>query len=179
VREDGTLHCWGLNRRGRAALGALPEALTPTEVPLSVRATRVSLGGAQGCIVADDESVHCWGEQVGPGVTDLDRPTPMADVRAVDVAVGLQHICVVTPSREARCWGIGVNGELGTGATPTRVDAPGEVVALPGVDEITAGNAHTCARAGSDLYCWGFNNRGQLGAGHRATTHVPVLVRSP
>ncbi|MEM9073178.1 MAG: hypothetical protein AAGE52_32030, partial [Myxococcota bacterium] len=46
VREDGTLHCWGLNRRGRAALGALPEALTPTEVPLSVRATRVSLGGA-------------------------------------------------------------------------------------------------------------------------------------
>lgn len=44
------------------------------------------------------------------------------------------------------------------------------------VEEIAAGNAHTCARFGELVRCWGYNGDGQLGDGTNMTRLVPVTV---
>ncbi len=179
VRGDGSLWCWGSNNRGRSGLGVLDRALVPTEVPLSFAVRSVAMSPFRGCVVAEDDTVHCWGLDFGP-LFDLRVPTEMVGVRALSVAVGFAHICGVTPDNQARCWGEGSSGQLGHEDAPSYLDVPGAlVVGLDGVDAVVAGHGHSCARTSGQLWCWGFNDRGQLGAGHRASTHVPVPVLAP
>ena len=44
------------------------------------------------------------------------------------------------------------------------------------MEEVSAGNHHTCARSREGaVYCWGLNYFAQLGDGSRASRLVPVL----
>lgn len=174
VMSDGRLLCWGDNGSGRAALGTMPFVTTPTDTGIGFNARRVSMGAYQGCALADDASVHCWGFDVSS------TPTQVMGVEALDVSVGFGFTCVLTTAREVQCWGDNFNGQLGNGTTSfTPTAPPGTSVGLSDVDEIDAGEAHACARRGSELWCWGFNMYAQLGAGHRGTTDTPVPVLAP
>lgn len=82
------------------------------------------------------------------------------------VSAGGAHTCGIV-GQTLYCWGSNDLGQLGVGdttqrTTPTRVGGALDGLA---VTAVSAGQGHTCAIAGGDLYCWGNNLNGQLGIG--------------
>ncbi len=93
------------------------------------------------------------------------------------VSTGFTHACGVTSAGAAMCWGKNTTGELGNGtvrgyATPVAVVGLGS-----GVQQVTAGDKHTCAlTSAGGVSCWGYNKVGQLGNGTTTTSITPVPV---
>ncbi len=112
--------------------------------------------------------------------TDFAPPTILAP-GLKRIVSGAAHTCVRTGQSQVRCWGDNQFGQLGygnaidVGDAPTRLPFTAGDVPLSAVDPIThlpfdpvqqlvAGNNHTCALLSSGLiYCWGDNQFGQLG----------------
>ena len=99
------------------------------------------------------------------------------DDMALQIAVGGDHSCALTQLGGVKCWGNNEFGQLGDGTLVNRF-MPTDVVGLgTGVLEITAGNAHTCARlSAGNVRCWGDNLAGQLGDGSTTVRPLPVVV---
>ncbi len=88
-----------------------------------------------------------------------------------------QHVCVIAAKDGAvYCWGANEHGQLGNGATgagnktkdlriATRVDMDSTQQPLVGVDQVSVGSWHSCARKGADVYCWGQAQSGAIGDG--------------
>jgi hypothetical protein len=116
---------------------------------------------------ADADAVADTGAEAG---TDA-GPVPTGP----ELTAGSGHTCARFDDGSVKCWGGNGNGQLGLGDVQQRGDGPGEMGAsLPAVDlgpgrralQITAGQAHTCARLDDgSVKCWGFNANGQLGLG--------------
>src|SRR5207302_9594631 len=68
----------------------------------------------------------------------------------------------------------------GLGAnTNARRLTPALVSGLSNVVQVTAGNAHTCARTASGAaYCWGGNGAGQLGDSTTGNKKIPTAVNT-
>ena len=66
------------------------------------------------------------------------------------------------------CWGDNRWGELGDGTTTERRE-PVAVKRLKGdIEQIVAGQHHTCAIVDGGARCWGHGSYGQLGDGRSA-----------
>lgn len=98
------------------------------------------------------------------------------------IAVGGAHTCATDASGDVYCWGANDHGQLGVGSTqahaqPTRLPAPAQLQ----VDQISAGESHTCAlnTATASLWCWGANDYGQLGDATPEMHLSPVEVIRP
>jgi hypothetical protein len=102
------------------------------------------------------------------------------------IAVGARHACAIVADKTLRCFGDNAAGQLG-GAPASGTDdagAPSEVgtgavivTGLTSVTEVTAGNAHTCARTGDGVVrCWGANDFGQLGDTTTTSRATPVIL---
>jgi alpha-tubulin suppressor-like RCC1 family protein len=125
------------------------------------------------CVVRDDGSVWCWGDnlrgQLGDGST-IDRVNPVRvrnlDGPAVVVASGHEHSCALMQDGGVKCWGWNGSGELGDGTNASRsgqVDVQG--LDAPAID-LAVGGRHSCALLGNGaVTCWGSNGNGQLGDG--------------
>ncbi|HMV65209.1 MAG TPA: hypothetical protein PKA64_00065, partial [Myxococcota bacterium] len=162
-------------------------------IPNARRVTADS-GSGHTCVIADDGSVRCWGDntygQIGRGDTQRisDAANEMGDAlvpvnlgagrTAVELALGTNHVCALLDDGSVRCWGYNGNGNLGIGNTTSIGDQANEVgndavdplVDLgPGVTarRIDAGYHHTCALlTDGRIKCWGYNGYGQLGIGN-------------
>lgn len=103
-----------------------------------------------------------------------------ATIGVRQLALGAAHTCLLDTTGRVICWGANGEGQLGR-----TVSGPGEpaatVAGLPRSDEICAGGAFTCARAGADVLCWGANAAGQLGDGGASGIRraVPAVVGLP
>jgi alpha-tubulin suppressor-like RCC1 family protein len=134
--------------------------------------------------------MKCWGYnsfgQLGDGST-TNSLTP-ANVKSTDgsgflsnveaIAAGNVHTCAKVAGG-MKCWGYNSNGQLGDGTSGTDRLTPVDVSGLSsGVQSITAGSIHTCAKiAGGGMKCWGYNSFGQLGDGTSGTDRLtPVYV---
>lgn len=85
---------------------------------------------------------------------------------ATAVAAGGRHSCARHPDGSASCWGSGGSGQLGSGGSTVVVKIPKLVAGLLVIDQLSAGNAHTCARhSGGKVSCWGNRFNGQTGSG--------------
>lgn len=95
------------------------------------------------------------------------------------IAAGSSHTCALSAlsGGTVSCWGNNDTGQLGDGATQTRL-SPTEVPGLTGVTAIVAGAQHTCALIGSTggVKCWGSHAVGQLGTGPTGSSSTPVDV---
>ncbi len=203
--DNGSVKCWGANSYGQLGLGhtqdrgddpgEMGDALPSVSLGTGRTALAITTNNAHTCALLDNGSVKCWGSGVngrlGTGATDSrgDQPGEMGDAlpavslgtgrTALAISAGGQHTCALLDNGSVKCWGSGLSGRLGTGATDSRGDQPGEMgdalVAVPLGDgrtatSVSSGYGHTCVRLDdATVKCWGLNGGGQLGQGSTAS----------
>jgi alpha-tubulin suppressor-like RCC1 family protein len=62
VREDGTLWCWGYNRRGALGIEPPVDAIVQTQVGADADWTAVSTFETHTCGIKAATELWCWGE---------------------------------------------------------------------------------------------------------------------
>ncbi|WP_437278227.1 hypothetical protein WME90_44575 [Sorangium sp. So ce375] len=133
------------------------------------------------------DALYCWESdidgQIGNGESSQTTyPTPVlvrSDIRYV--AAGQDHTCAIKASDAGLlCWGRNFDAQLGNGLrehshSPVNVLAP----LAAGVDEVAAGDRHTCARKGAEVCCFGNDYNGAVGANRYGPVEEPTLVAVP
>lgn len=184
LNADGEIYCWGLNNAGQLGDGTRTERRTPVRAQPSIDdAVRVSVGGENVCAVRENGDVMCWGRGSGGGLGNGGNTESLTPVQVTDADGSLDidgsggHFCTRTADDSAACWGWNGYGQLGQ-----PFSSPGDIVFSPvsppgisGIDEVSAGGRHTCARTASVVACWGWNSFEQLGT-PGADTENPVVV---
>lgn len=148
--NEGAAFCWGNNRYGQLGDGTTQGSPAPVRVQSEVRFFSVVAGGSRSCGLTPVGTVYCWG-----GENSV--PTQVAgDQRFVLLSAGDYHICGLTATGQAFCWGFNNFGQLGTGQTGMRIDAPTPVVGGHRFVSIDAGTDYTCGSVPDGaVYCWG------------------------
>lgn len=96
------------------------------------------------------------------------------------LALGAKHSCALLDDGSVRCWGDNTSGQLGTSdiSIGNISTTPVQVYDLPAkVDELAAGDTHTCARIGASIYCWGSNKDGQIPSSAASYAASPVKAQ--
>jgi alpha-tubulin suppressor-like RCC1 family protein len=124
VDAAGNTYCWGAYDSGQT--GVLPDSGTPNEPHLVADLPRggavaVYAGGSTTCVLEQDGSVWCFGEndsgQLGRGFVDPLHPdsAKVSMPPATAIAVGRTQVCAILRSCDVVCWGANDHGQLGTG----------------------------------------------------------------
>ncbi|WP_437648574.1 RCC1 domain-containing protein [Sorangium sp. So ce362] len=204
VLDDDTLKCWGSNSSGQLGLddttnrgvssSDMGNLLSTVYLGASRTARAVATGANHTCVLLDNNTVKCWGEngsgQLGRDDTidQGDQANEMQNLQAVylganrtakAISAGAEHSCALLDDDTVKCWGHNGYGQLGLESSSNRGDAAGEMAVLPAVSlgsgrtakAVSAGRNHTCALLDDNtIKCWGRNHRGQLGLGNSATS---------
>ncbi len=134
-----------------------------------VASSRLAVGFARACVIEDDGSVRCWGDNSGGDLVSADprAAVPVAEAvpgvtTAVQIAAGGEQECVLQVDGSVVCWGDDTDGELGSQGAP---NTPQTVPGLPRAAlEVEATQGCTCARLSDDtVECWGQPQTGCLG----------------
>jgi alpha-tubulin suppressor-like RCC1 family protein len=177
ITDQATVKCWGQNGSGQIGTGAIGQAVTvPAEVPGVTGVISVSGGEAHSCVLLDDRTVRCWGQndygQIGNGEAGADVLSPTSvdglPVDIIGISLGWKHSCALTTEGRMLCWGGNDLGEVGHGGLEAMVTIPTEVSGLQtGVAGIAPGaNQHQCVVLDTGMVrCWGFNPVGEIGNG--------------
>ena len=121
------------------ALGRVPTAADPAEVPCSISflggisIDKIATSGWIGAAVSEDRDLYVWGGQAGAAkkINALPKFSAGEEVKlvdinggldVVDVGVGSEHIIALTGDGEVWVTGEGDCGQLGTGATSFEED---------------------------------------------------------
>ncbi len=187
----GQVLCWGADDVGQLGLRSIgttsPYAsVVGTSTPLT-SVSSLSAGLFHACASRTDGTVSCWGGngrgQVGATVDPQPNPTTVAGlVDVVSVSVGGEVSCAIVSGGEVWCWGKNSTGQLGRGSSGPDSTTPAPVVAvsgpgnLAGVDEVSVGPDHVCARIGDEVVCWGAGSHGELGNGTASGSGRPTYV---
>ncbi len=122
------------------------------------------IDGARTCGVTTDFRAFCWGDgtlgQNGDGTKSI-RNAPsrgMGDRSYRSVSVGHWQSCALSTDNRAWCWGKNQAGQLGDGTESSTRLTPRAVVGGLLFQQLSAGDASTCAwTSAGAAYCWGFN----------------------
>jgi len=193
ILADGSVSCWGANSQGQLGDGTTTDRNTPTQTSsLGTNKTAVAIntGYEHTCVILDDGSVSCWGDnyygQLGDE-TNTDRNTPIQIFSlgtwrtAVAITTGGMHTCAILDVGSVSCWGYNGHGTLGDGTTTHR-NTPTQTTSL-GTDKtavaISAGYQDTCVILDDgSVSCWGRNHIGQLGDGTTTDRNTPTQTSS-
>jgi len=118
-------------------------------------------------------------------VTGTGLNTPATQVWG-QISAGTHHGCASTFGSQAYCWGRNDGGMLGNGngtgtasAIPVPVSTAGTPLAGKVIQQIMAGDNHSCAlTTDGQMACWGWNEFGQLGDGTNTDRDTPVSVNT-
>ena len=188
ILDDGSVRCWGANNYGQLGDGTRIDRATPTvaNIPLGRSAVSISTGAGHTCVIFDDSSLRCWGDnaygQLGDG-TKIERTLPTTvnlgnGKMALSVSLGQTHTCAILDDYSVKCWGGNSNGQLGDGTSSDRTNP----VLISLGDErsavsISSGSYHTCAILDNEsISCWGDNWHGQIGDGSNARSLSPQEI---
>lgn len=156
-----------------------------------LRASPISAGSVHTCVWQKPGTIKCWGGngygQLGYGDTAArgDGPNEMGDNlpfvalgtgRTAKSVSALEYsTCAILDNDRVKCWGFNSEGQLGSGNSLNRGDAPNQMGDnLPYVDlgtgrtakALGTGYLSACAILDNDkVKCWGWNQWGQLGIG--------------
>jgi cysteine-rich repeat protein len=184
---DGNVRCWGDSpENGYPNEGPVGSALAdmpPGNVSIGGLVLDLSAGGDHNCVLRNDGSVRCWGDneygQLGIGSEATvglvggmpPIPSPIGEGTVSRVAMGYRFGCALFQDNTVRCWGANGSGQLGHGNTEDFGDEPGELppplTPIGGtIDELKSAVYSTCAlMADATLRCWGSGVNGLLGNG--------------
>jgi alpha-tubulin suppressor-like RCC1 family protein len=193
ILDDASVSCWGYNGYGQIGDGTYTDRNTPTQTSslgTGRTAVAISSGAVHTCVILDDGTVSCWGDnrrgQLGDG-TNIDRSTPTqtsslgTGITAVAVSSGFFHTCAILDDGSVNCWGRNFEGQLGDGTTTNR-STPTHTSSL-GTGRtavaISSKGFHTCALLDDGtVSCWGLNNYGQLGDRTTTDRNTPTQTLS-
>ncbi len=182
ILDDGSLWCFGYNSYGQIGNNSQQyyhSDLVPVYLGSGRTAVSLSLTSYSTCVILDDNSLKCWGQntngQLGDGTTTntcTDENSNFTCVNdastastidlgtgryAIAISGGNYHTCALLDDSSLKCWGSNSVGRLGDGTstqrlTPTAVNLSAGTV----VTKVSAGGAHTCAIiSDGSLLCWG------------------------
>ncbi|UXR65760.1 hypothetical protein EZJ49_05795 [Bdellovibrio bacteriovorus] len=131
--------------------------------------TRISAGASHTCLIKNDHTVWCWGDnsygQLGDGTTlSTTSPVQVIDpgVLYKSISVSDNFSCGITTTNSARCWGHNNTGQLGDGTTneshvPTQVlGLEANVLSISAAGEKWGNYGYACAvLMDMTLQCWG------------------------
>jgi alpha-tubulin suppressor-like RCC1 family protein len=184
-----TVQCWGAGAFGQLGQpGGTIGAAAPTEgAVFSLSDVDELAAGSRHVCARAAGTVSCWGAntlgQLGRGSSAQPRAAAAAVdfgaavTSATEVAVGGAHACTIRDG-DVWCWGAGNKGQLadprmGHRTLPVRVMPPSSSASTA----LCAGQEHTCAIYGTEVWCWGANANGQLGGGAvTPSSATPVRV---
>ncbi len=135
--QGGYVLCWGAGGLGQLGQGDLaivgddevPAARPP--VQMDGTAMQVAAGGNHTCVLLDEGSVRCWGDnavgQLGQANTvnigDDELPSSIPPIMlggaAKQISAGGNHTCALLTSNEVVCWGQNNFNQLGLGSSVT------------------------------------------------------------
>ena len=200
--SDGGLKCFGYNYQGQLGLGVstlflggsssqLGDSLPAVSLGSGRTAVAVAAGDGHTCVLLDDFSVKCMGDnskgQLGLGDTINRglRPGDMGDAlpavslgsgrTVLAVSAGSLHTCFILDDFSLKCVGDNTWGQLGLGDSVNHGVSPQQMGdGLPAVSlgtgtvvsSVSCGYRHTCVLlVGGKVKCFGANSNGQLGLG--------------
>lgn len=149
--------------------------------------TRIVAGDGHTCVLLNDGTVKCWGDntygQLGvPTLSSSKVPVTVssfgANRFAVELAAGKNHTCALLNDSSISCWGHNGYGSLG-------VNESGGYLPRNSADSdfqtISAGGFNTCATLNSGhVACWGRNSLKQIGRQTQSTTIMtPEILDQP
>ncbi|HJM13465.1 MAG TPA: hypothetical protein QF641_03120 [Candidatus Thalassarchaeaceae archaeon] len=192
IADDSTLYCWGDNEYGQLGTGDDLRRVAPTQILLPSGRTPVSVnaGGNATCVILDNGSGMCWGQNIhghlGDGAyNNRNSPTLISVLpenrSLVAMDIGFGHTCGILDDGLVYCWGDNTHGRFGDGSEtsstyPRATSLPVGRTAI----SIDVGIGHTCAVLDdSSALCWGRNDFGQLGDGTTNNSSTPVVVSMP
>lgn len=195
---NSQLWCWGNNDNSALGVGSSVGAYSSTPVRVTaadpVAASSfgtLAVGRDVTCVIAGS-GILCWGRndygQLGDGTTTpretpVRVPFPQGFGGRIAISVSPTGDFACASGNTVLCWGRNDRGQLGDGTTIERhVPVPVAYNFVSELDEVAAGNDHTCAhqafsiRPRDRVYCWGANDHGQLGDGTHTERHKPWLA---
>ncbi len=175
--SDGTVVCWGNNRKGQLGPNRRGGA-EPRQVQGVTDAEALFAGGHRTCARFADATARCWGAGALSGASPTGPKTQPALVplsgRIDQVGMGHAHICALNDQGKLWCWGENDKGQLGNGGR-TASNTPLEVQSNE-VTQVALGRHFSCALTRRNtIECWGDNGSGQLRGRHEGhSTVAPV-----
>ena len=186
---DGELRCWGFNGDGELGIGNRDRQTTPVPVIGGQNIAAVATGYSTTCAITGSGGVSCWGvydrvcNSFGCAFGSFSSPNPVSGLSSgvTAIAAGEFFQCAVV-NGAVKCWGDNYDGQLGNPDEPdpdpfTLFDIDG---VQSGVDNVSAGLGHACARLNDgSARCWGDNTFGVLGDGTGEYGYPAVAVTGP
>ena len=166
ILDDKSVKCWGLNDVGQTG-GADTSTTGMVDAPLlsGDKATAIALGDRHSCVLLEDKSLKCWGNNEDGQTSGSDTSSasgtgivtvPLDGASATTVVAGGNHSCAILSSGSVKCWGYNQYNQIGS----TDLFFYGIVdVDLGGASAtgIAAGNRQTCVILSSgEVKCWGY-----------------------
>jgi alpha-tubulin suppressor-like RCC1 family protein len=192
LATSGAVFAWGGNIYGQIGDGTTMSRLTPVRVglPAGVKVTAVREGALFTLALTAKGQVLAWGDnfdgQLGDGSGE-NQSLPVRvrlpkGVTVTAISAGLDSALALTKSGRVLSWGGNLDGQLGTGTTPSFRLVPG-YVRIPRRTKITSiaagnGTGYAVTSAGR-LLAWGYNAHGGLGDGTTKIRRTPAQVRLP
>ncbi len=170
-----------------SSTGEPPPELGPFDVD------DLEAGHGHACALLHSGRVKCWGGYTDSGDLGVGDTKPYGTMPGtmgnnlpfVDLGKDLlattvssyYHGCAIITDGRLKCWGQGTFGALGTGASDSLGDGPGEMGDL--LKAIDLGKNHTAKQVATAVWttcaildddsakCWGWNGNGWLGQGDK------------
>jgi alpha-tubulin suppressor-like RCC1 family protein len=205
---SGRLGSGATDDRLDGTVGGATQTDEASTVALGGAAVAIAAGSMHTCALMTTGDVRCWGlgtsGQIGngnnyearlDGAGEIPTTVPIkpvgttaaqaaktANLKAIAITAGDAHTCAIVESGDVRCWGLGTSGQLGQGATDSRLDGslttPADAATRvgggpdgrgPGLGAaaiaISAAGATTCATLSTQaVRCWGAGDGGRLGS---------------
>jgi len=203
ILDNSSVKCWGYNASGQLGQGhannlgdaanEMGDNLPVIDLGTGRTAKSIALGQDHSCVILDNDSVKCWGDNgsgklgqeqtasnnAGDGANEMGDNLSITNLgtgrTATQIALGRSHSCALLDNGAVKCWGSNTYGQIGSGSTGSLGDNTNEMGDnLIAVDlgtgrtatQITAGVNHSCAVLDNNaLICWGKNLNGELGIG--------------
>jgi len=190
ILDNGLVSCWGHSggSDGRLGNGDTSDKTSPTLTSSfgnGRTAIEISAGAGHTCVILDNFSVSCWGNndygQIGDGTTNSRlTPTPVIGFENNSIVIGISsgthHTCAIVENGSVYCWGYGVFGRLGNGDSSDKTSPTLTSSFSDGrtAISISSGGFHSCALLDDgNVSCWGWNPDGQVGINEDSTSgHV-------
>lgn len=140
------------------------------------------------CALFSSGVVWCWGN-VLTSIRGTRNPSLLGGLTNVtQFALGYEHMCARISDGTVRCVGSNDSGRAGVPPPaggmpwefPFNITTPTTVEGLHNVEQVVAGELHTCARlTDGTVRCWGRNDHGQMGVSQEEDGGVPLATAAP